>query len=62
MEDYWVREIAEVAPDAKIVLVGNKCDLKRLVPIERIEAFSQKYHAPHHEVSCKSHTGVLSVW
>lgn len=36
LREFWIDEIKQIAPDAKIFLVGNKSDLKREVSDEEI--------------------------
>jgi predicted GTPase len=43
-------------------LIGNKSDLQKVVPTERIEKLSKKYNAPHYQISCKNNIGVTTVW
>ena len=62
LEEYWMKEIQQIAPDTKIFLLGNKADLERKVSAEKIEKFVEDIGATYCEVSCKNHEGVLMAW
>lgn len=40
LQEFWIQEIQQIAPEAKIFLVGNKSDLKRAVDYDKIEKFA----------------------
>lgn len=51
---YWINEINKYTINQQpIILVGNKSDLKRCVPIEKINSLSNKYDLPYIETSAK---------
>ena len=62
LQQYWIDEIKQIAPEAKIFLIGNKNDLKREVKDEQILKFAEEIGASHCEISCKNQEGVLMAW
>lgn len=53
--DFWIKEARRVAPDAKIILCFNKCDVKeRKITNAQYSHFKNKYGFPMYEISAKS--------
>ena len=59
--NFWMSEIAKFAPhDVKLVLVGNKCDLKdkAVVSIDEGKALAEELGIPFFETSAKDSTNI----
>ncbi|RWS25886.1 hypothetical protein B4U80_02173 [Leptotrombidium deliense] len=57
----WISEVKEYIPSAKIILIGNKIDLKaeRFVSKDKAEMYAKELRVPYFEISAK--TGVKEV-
>jgi len=58
----WQAEIAKVAPQARFVVVGNKIDLERKVPREKVEAWVREIGFPYLETSALTGEGVQAFF
>ncbi|RMF35264.1 MAG: GTP-binding protein [Chloroflexi bacterium] len=58
----WQAEIAKVAPQARFVVVGNKIDLERKVPREKVEAWVREIGLPYLETSALTGEGVQAFF
>ncbi|KAJ3449901.1 ras-related protein rab-5c [Anaeramoeba flamelloides] len=59
----WVNELrSEGSPDAKIMLIGNKIDLERIVKKEEVMEYVKKEQLLYHECSAKSGVGVRDAF
>ena len=55
----WMEDIIENAKNKiEIVVIGNKCDLKRQVEKEQLKSFADEYKVPYFEASAKTGEGV----
>jgi small GTP-binding protein len=54
----WHSEIARVVPDVRFLVVGNKVDLERQVPKERVIDWTRSSGLPYLETSAKTGQGV----
>jgi small GTP-binding protein len=51
----WVKDVQTLAPpNCKIVLVGNKADLDREVPVESLKALAEQIGCPFFETSART--------
>jgi small GTP-binding protein len=58
----WRDEIHRAVPEFKFVLIGNKCDLNRAVPVEAAQAYAEKYGAEYVETSAATGQGVPQLF
>jgi small GTP-binding protein len=58
----WREEVLRDAPDQRILVVGNKIDLQRVVPANEGRAFAASIQAPYLETSALSGEGVSSLF
>ncbi len=58
----WRAEIAQVAPQAQFMVVGNKIDLERKVPREKVEAWIRRIGLPYVETSALTGEGVQAFF
>ncbi len=59
--DDWIRRLKDSSPDAELLFVGNKIDLRQPgegVTFEEASEFASKYNAPCMEVSAKTGEGI----
>lgn len=56
----WEQEVTQRAPDAQVVVVGNKTDLqnKRVIPYDMAYQWAQKRRYGYVETSCATGAGV----
>jgi len=54
----WHTEIARVVPGVRFLVVGNKVDLERQVPKEKVIAWTRSNSLPYLETSAKTGQGV----
>lgn len=52
--DKWIREFKKVNPNAPIVLVGNKVDLRDREVLPQHISLHEKYGIQYYDISCKS--------
>jgi small GTP-binding protein len=58
----WMNSIRENITDpVSIALVGNKCDLDRMVSVDQAEAFAREYGVQYFETSAKTGLNVEST-
>ena len=59
----WITIIKEKAPQANIVLVGQKCDLiERAIPDEKIKEFTEEFGIEYFEASAKIDYNINEVF
>jgi len=60
----WVKEVTECEPSAKLVVLGNKCDLKeqRQVPYEDGKSYADRNNAIFMETSAKTRKNIEEVF
>jgi small GTP-binding protein len=58
----WRREIIEVAPAQRFVIIGNKIDLDRVVPPETPSTYAAKLKSPYLETSARTGEGVEAMF
>ncbi|NIS81494.1 MAG: GTP-binding protein [Anaerolineales bacterium] len=54
----WVKDVVEVVPKQKFLVVGNKIDLEQVVNSEAAEQFASSIEASHIQTSAKTGAGV----
>lgn len=60
--DAWRAEILKTAPDQKFLLVGNKSDLPRVVPVGAARSYADQICAGYLETSAANGTGVQGLF
>ena len=59
----WMTIIKEKAPQANIILVGQKCDLiERAISDEKIKEFTEEFGIEYFEASAKIHYNINEVF
>lgn len=56
--DTWAKDVLEIVPNQKFIVVGNKIDMESVVDPSLSEVFAQKYNATHISTSAKTGDGV----
>jgi small GTP-binding protein len=60
--DAWRAEVLKSMPDQKFVLVGNKCDLPRVVPEKVARGYAEQIGAAYLETSAATGAGVPALF
>ena len=58
----WRREIGAVREGARFLVVGNKADLPRAIPAEKVAQFAESLSAPYLETSAATGAGVPQMF
>jgi GTPase SAR1 family protein len=61
----WIDSIRDSSIDSNpidVILVGNKCDLERLVTKEEAEDLAKQFQIPYYETSAKDATNVEAAF
>lgn len=56
--DTWAKDVLEIVPNQKFIVVGNKIDMESVVDPSLAQEFSQRYNASHINTSAKNGDGV----
>jgi GTPase SAR1 family protein len=57
--EHWITTFREAAePNSRLIVVGNKCDLRRAIPLEDIKAWAREHKYSYVETSAKTGQGV----
>jgi small GTP-binding protein len=54
----WAKDVLEIVPDQKFIVVGNKSDMESAVDATAAEELTSKYNAAHVLTSAKNGDGV----
>ena len=54
----WMKDAQTYTKDFKSVLIGNKCDLNRIISNDELKTFAEKKNMPYMETSAKDGTNV----
>ncbi len=60
--DTWVKDVLEVVPNQKFIVVGNKIDMGNVVDPAIVQEFANKYNAAHIHTSAKMGDGVEELF
>lgn len=58
----WLKETQSVAPQARLIVVGNKIDLPRVVPNDMAVLYAKEIGAAYVETSCLTGEGVMYLF
>lgn len=60
--EIWMKQIMSHAPDAVIILVGNKCDLEPEIPSDQGEQLAKSHNIKFFETSAKTGKNVEEIF
>jgi small GTP-binding protein len=58
----WVREVSDVVPEQRFIIVGNKCDLERAHWLGEAQVFAASLRVPYIETSALTAVGVTALF
>jgi small GTP-binding protein len=58
----WAKDVLEVVPNQKFIVVGNKIDMENAVDTTAVQEFANKYNAAHIHTSAKTGEGVNELF
>jgi small GTP-binding protein len=60
--DTWAKDVLEVVPSQRFIVVGNKIDMENAVDISAAQQFAEQHNAVHVYTSAKTGDGVEKLF